>query len=272
MAGEIFNRLYNTDIYAANRLLTDFEQDTIDELEKSGNYPNLFTESLQTDLYRSRLERLGVEQSLIHKLTELHRTGISWSKIYRISEICQDKEIRKYRLESLLIQIAKRDDLEAIRVLDNFVDLLHCLGGPTISNFVLNIFIKNKSKKIIKYIIDNSMITSFDSYSRLIYGIARWNDLDFLRQNIPIISRQMVEKFGNRDAIDRNITASLFGDSNSPAAISYLAEIGFQFNGIEMAFIAKNPETAHLVLMLQQRGAPQIDWEAYRLETEDESE
>ncbi|AYV85872.1 MAG: hypothetical protein Solivirus1_29 [Solivirus sp.] len=256
--GELFDQLYNTDIYLANRALVDFDQEVIDQLEISGKYSKLFTESLQTDLYRKRLSNL-VDFETLEKLTDLHRRyNIPWSKIYRITEIASDEDLLNYIFESLH-QIAKRDDVDALRILENFINLSYYVNDS--SRVLLNLFEKNKSKKIISYILTNYQNIDTDSLFRLVFAISKWNDLESLREFVPIIQNRLNEILQNREDVMRGVTGSIFGASNSAAAILYLLEIGFHFNGIEMTFIAKNPETKYLIPTLLQHGAPAVNME-----------
>ncbi len=263
-ASEIFTRLYNTDIYAANRLLLDFDQDTIDELQRSGKYPNLFTESLQTDLYRRRLVKMKtLDEALINQLISLHKQdGIPYSKIYRITEIVEDGSIP---IENLLMKISERDDPDAIKILRIITDLRDLMNGfiRGSPDRIIYEFVKNKSKKVIRYLLDNNIISenSFDSITE---EIASWNDIDFIRYYAPKAIDQLTVMFnGDRDRAKRMIHGLLLGGASvgvgAPNVILYLVERGHHLNDEDMAFIAHNPATKHLIPVLLQRGADPVN-------------
>ncbi len=275
-AGEIFNKLYNTDIYTTNRLLTDFDQDAIDELQRSGNYPNLFTESLQTDLYKARLQNL-VSEVQFNELLKLHRqNGISWSKIYRITEIMEsDTENFYVMFERLLIQIAQKDDVEAIEILrvlrDDLIFLLNAHYSRLDQNLrvsrLINHFIANQSRRAILYLLKNKMVTEQRILENMTENVGEWDDLPYLREYVPLAVKRTSEIL-NDDRIDARhlVLQDIYTVSVNDAAVKYLVEAGFHFDGEAMALIYADERTRHLVPYLLEHGADPIDRDFYRQE------
>ncbi len=295
MAGEIFNKLYSTDIYAANRLLLDFDQDAIDELEKSGNYPNLFTESLQTDLYRRRIGRLGGlfwtesgKQNVLNRIVEFHKqSGIPWSKIYRIAEIKSDEDDpHSYKLlERLLAKIAENDDVEAVKILEGlnynpFYGDVRIDEGRHFTRHLhlIMIFAKFQSKNIVLY-----LVKSPEEYETQLLAreISEWNDINFIREYVPLqINKSAMiafKKYGNKKTFKENVEeakqqvlSSIF--DTSLGVILYLYQQGYHFDGEQMASIAADPNLRYLIPVLLSHGSDPVDRDFYELEYGEEYE
>ncbi|AYV85934.1 MAG: hypothetical protein Solivirus2_5 [Solivirus sp.] len=112
---DLFENLYNSDIYAANRLLLDFPDYLIEDLEKSGRYTNLFTTTLQNDLYREKIKILNLSKEKLEEILEIQRrTGITWQKIYNIASIITG-DYDSY-ISELFTSIFNNDDVAAYQI------------------------------------------------------------------------------------------------------------------------------------------------------------
>ncbi|AYV85881.1 MAG: hypothetical protein Solivirus1_38 [Solivirus sp.] len=247
--GEIFNQLYKSNVYLANRVLVDFDQDVIDALEKSGQYPDLFTVSLQRDLYRDRLVRLGVTTEQFNKIVEeRNKSRISWSTIYNISLICSDSEYQ-HDLKDLADRIFDRDDLPAFHILDILVNdkVLYdqIIRKNHDDNFYQKQEEKYKPKRIYLEIIRLKYVFSPNT---MMEDVGTWNDPIYLDEFLPaIVTYYLSDPNGNGQEIVRHVMNILAEGALrvSPSAtetILYLARKGVRFNGAAVGILSREGE------------------------------
>ncbi len=195
---ELFNKLYNTNVYLANRFLLDFPDYLIEDLQRSGRYPNLFTPTLKNDLYKEKLKRLNIGDQLYNKIEEIQRrTNKSWESIYNISAILthDDYPVADDNL-ALFTSIFNNNDLVAYEIafLINFHE-----STEIVYHFIYedNQSIYN-AKKILLYLakIDDISI-DIRRFERILSasGKAAKTDLEY----IQLFAKTLFENMKSRD-------------------------------------------------------------------------
>ncbi|AYV85883.1 MAG: hypothetical protein Solivirus1_40 [Solivirus sp.] len=259
------------DVYLANRLMVDMDQDQIDILSRNSDYKEAFSPALQRQLYITRLRRLGMNEEELNKLLGLHdHENVSWSKIYNISEIMLSRDREN---ENLLIKkILSNDDLIGLRIIEVFYNLILDTStfndSSDISYEYIDRIAQNNSRKAFLHLLRTSRIANMSTLSRINESIVSfWNDIDFLKQYLAIINDVYSTRFPNFYLAE--IRDTLIGGAMVNGAdkiIKYYADTGHIFSGEDMAYIARTPELKYLVPYLLEHGSNPVDEFFYLIE------
>ncbi len=238
----ILKKLYNTDIYAANRLLSDFPDEAIEEIEASGQFPNLFTGTLQNDLYAMKLQELSLPEGFLNRF----RGRVSNKNLYKILQILTSEE-EKLTTE-LLMRAARNDDpipFEVIVTLDGVRILKHEFENISMSPGRFDAF--PKAPKVMKY-----LLSLKDSYFN--YQVER-----FLSEANMTIIEELLPLLGPlTDQLKRSLL--ILARGSSPDTIKYFVnKYNITFNGHLMAIIAHYYHDREFIQWLIQHGSSPVD-------------
>ncbi|AYV85943.1 MAG: hypothetical protein Solivirus2_14 [Solivirus sp.] len=248
------------DVYMANRLMVDLDQESIDLLERNPDYRTAFTPTLQRHLYLTRLRNLGVNTEQINQLSEIQKeTNISWKNIYVIATISMNRD--KFTKDLLIKQILANNDLPALKIV------------LTLSDFVLNskytkFLDENRSKNVLLYLLQKGKIEN----ARLLFTISEivgsFNDTEYLQKFMTAINNLNLPRFTNMNLT--TLLTTIYGSllagavpTGADKTIKFLADVGHRFSGEDMAYIARVPEFTYLVPYLLERGSAPVDEEFY---------
>ncbi|AYV85870.1 MAG: hypothetical protein Solivirus1_27 [Solivirus sp.] len=242
---ELFTKLYNTNIYLANRLLVDFPDEVIEELEKSRKYPDLFTPSLQNDLYMLKLEKFGLLAEFINQF----RDRISNKNLYNIFKIFLfDKEL----IRNLFLQASQADDPMPFEILVRLynVGVLQNIYNKFLTFSHLGYHIFSKAPRILKFLLSLDDPYFSDQVLSYLAGF----DMVTIEEFLPFL--------GDLDQLTDDIKRILFISSRSasPETIKYFVQkYGIKFNGEIMAEIAHSYHDREFIYWLIQHGSSPID-------------
>ncbi len=266
--GKLFRDLYNRDVYLANRQLLDFEQDVIDEIEATGLYPNLFTKTLQQDLYKERLRRLGITDEqfnliVTEKLNNRQEpVGISWSSIYNIVSSMEYPE----DFENVIFKMFSDDDLSAFRILDivqkNKESYFNTIDGIYDGNYFEPLASKYKPRKIYLEILRKEYPVP---RVHIITDVATWDDAEYLQQFVPAMLQHLAPTI-TEDAARGFILSTLAEGAirTTPPAtntIRALAYSGFRFNSLATTTLLRTDGEEELVAELVSLGSEEPEEE-----------
>ncbi|AYV85869.1 MAG: hypothetical protein Solivirus1_26 [Solivirus sp.] len=246
---ELFTNLYNTNIYLANRLLVDFPDEVIEELEKSRKYSNLFTPSLQNDLYREKLLR-ELPADLVNKISK------NYKQYYDMIYIIEDGD--KHNITNILIQAAKFDDPIPFELLFALKGIKG-IKGMTSMSIYMGMYPHRypffaKAPKVLRY-----LLTLNDDYIKR-------DVISYLSEASIPITEEFLPLIG---PINDNIKRELFiypSEENKEKLRYFVEKYGITFNGQLMAYIAHYHHDRELINWLISHGSSPVDRVFYNSE------
>ncbi len=159
-----------SNVYIGIYLMSYFEESWLNEMKNCSAYKKLFTRRLETDLYRERLKRFGIDHKKFVDLEQLKRNS-SWSEVYEI--LCFFKRNRDW--DYFLRDTFMKDNILALRMIEYFYESIKLDIKLVLSNLYKSC--EYKPRRICRYLIRNNMVIAEDwvDFCNMIID-GQWND------------------------------------------------------------------------------------------------